>query len=224
MFALLALPIATLLLAWIASQVTPAWVSRYFAPILGAILLLAALGLSRAGVAGPVALFLSCIFLLNVASYAPKYKSNVRDVGGEMAPLLHPGDLVISGQPDQIAVTWYYMPPIALRWASTIGPVPDPRYMNWVDALQRLKNANPAPTFARLMATVKPGQQVLFVRPLTEGAENWQAPWTSLSRRRSAQWGELFANDKQLKLVNWAPHAFPGANILGDSAVLYVKR
>jgi len=39
-WALVLLPLATLLLAWLASQVTPAFVSRYFAPILGAILLL----------------------------------------------------------------------------------------------------------------------------------------------------------------------------------------
>jgi mannosyltransferase len=180
------------------------------------------LGMARAGVAGPIALTLSVLFLVNPASYIPKYKSDLRDVGGEMAPLLHPGDLVISGQPDQIAVTWYYLPG-GLRWASTIGPVADPRYMNWVDALTRLQNANPTTTFNRLMSTVKPGQQVLFVRPLTEGADNWKAPWTQLTRRRAAQWGELFAADKQFKLVAWAPHAYPGATVLGDSAALYQK-
>jgi hypothetical protein len=222
MLALLALPVATLALAWMASQVTPAWVSRYFAPILGPILLLAAFGMARAGVAGPLAVALSVLFLVNPASYVPKYKSDMRDVGGEMTPLLHPGDLVISGQPDQIAVTWYYLPG-GLRWASTIGPVADPRYMNWVDALSRLQQANPTTTFDKLIATVRPGQQVLFVRPLTEGADNWKAPWTSLVRRRSAQWGELFAADKQLKQVAWAPHAYPGATVLGDSAVLYKK-
>jgi hypothetical protein len=223
MYALLALPAATLALAWIASQVTPAWVSRYFAPILGAILLLAALGLARAGVAGPVALILSCLFLVNVASYTPKYKSDVRDVGAEVAPLLHRGDLVISAQPDQIAVIWYYMPPVGLRWASTIGPVADPRYMNWVDALKRLQHANPKQVFTRLIDSLTPGQQVLFVRPLTEGAENWEAPWTTLSRRRAAQWGRLFASDRQLRLVTYAPRAYPGATILSDSAVLYQK-
>jgi hypothetical protein len=222
MFAMLALPVATLALAWIASQVTPAWVSRYFAPTLGPILLLAAFGMARAGVAGPLAIALSVLFLVNPASYVPKYKSDMRDVGGEMAPLLHPGDLVISGQPDQISVTWYYLPG-GLRWASTIGPVADPRYMNWVDALSRLQNANPTTTFTKLIDSVPVGHQILFVRPLTEGADNWKAPWTSLVRRRSAQWGELFAADKQLKLVAWAPHAYPGATVLGDSAALYKK-
>jgi hypothetical protein len=95
--------------------------------------------------------------------------------------------------------------------------------MNWVDALKRLQAAPPATTFTRLMATVRPGQQVLFVRPLTEGADNWKAPWTSLVRRRSAQWGQLFAADKQLQPVAYAPHAYPGATVLGDSAVLYKK-
>jgi hypothetical protein len=221
-FALLAMPVATLALAWFASQVTPAWVSRYFAPILGPILLVAALGMARAGIAGLLAIGLSVLFLVNPASYVPKYKSDLRDVGGEMAPLLRPGDLVISGQPDQIAATWYYLPG-GLRWASTIGPVSDPRYMNWVDALPRLQKADPTATFTRLVATVRPGQQVLFVRPLTEGADNWKAPWTSLVSRVSAQWGQLFADDKQLVPESYAPHAYPGATVLGDSAVLYKK-
>lgn len=43
-WALVTLPVSTLLLAWLASQVTPAFVSRYFAPILAAFLLLAAWG------------------------------------------------------------------------------------------------------------------------------------------------------------------------------------
>ena len=221
-FTLLIMAVGTLALAWLASQVTPAWVSRYFAPILGPLLLVAALGMARAGVAGPLATILAVLFLVNPASYVPKYKSDLRDVGGEMAPLLHPGDLVISGQPDQIAVTWYYLPG-GLRWASTIGPVADPRYMNWVNALQRLQNANPQATFTRLINSVPVGHQILFVRPLTEGADNWKAPWTSLVRRRSAQWGELFATDKQLQPIAWAPHAYPGATVLGDSAELYKK-
>ena len=43
--------------------------------------------------------------------------------------------------------------------------------MNWVHALNRLQNANPQATLAPLVASLKPGQQLLFVRPLTEGAE-----------------------------------------------------
>src|SRR5947209_15951271 len=42
MWALIVLPVAMLLIAWLASQITPAFVSRYFAPALAPILLLAA--------------------------------------------------------------------------------------------------------------------------------------------------------------------------------------
>ena len=74
------------------------------------------------------------IFLANPASFTPKYKSDMRDVGGEMAPLVHPGDLVVVGQPEQVPLAWYYLPG-GLRYANTIGPIADPRYMDWVNAL-----------------------------------------------------------------------------------------
>ena len=50
------------------------------------------------------------IFWANPASYTPQYKSDMRDVAGEMAPRLHPGDLVIVGQPEQVPLAWYYLP------------------------------------------------------------------------------------------------------------------
>jgi hypothetical protein len=222
LWTLIALPAATLLLAWVASQITPAWVPRYFAPVLAAIMLLAAFGCSRAGVVGIVAIGASVIFLINPASYTPSYKSDVRDISGEMAPYLHAGDLVISAQPEQVPLTWYYLPQ-GLRYASTIGPVADPSYMNWVHALDRLKKANPPATLAPLVASLRPGQQILYVRPLTEGVLNWAAPWTSLVRRRAAQWGSLLAADPHLREVAVAPHNYRGACCVADSAVLYQK-
>ncbi len=222
MWALIALPTATLLLAWLASQITPAFISRYFAPVLASFLLLAAWGCARARIVGVVAVALSIVFLANPAEFAAEYKSDMRDVGGEMAPLLHKGDLVIVGQPDQMPLPWYYLPG-GLRYASTIGRVSDPRFMDWVNALDRLKRANPQQTLAPLLASLKPGQQLLFVRPLTEGAQNWEAPWTQLVRRRSAQWGQILATDRSLKPVAWAPHSYRGASNLADSALLYRK-
>ena len=74
-----------------------------------------------------------------------------------------------------------------------------------------------------MIATLRPGQQILFVRPLTEGAQSWEAPWTQLVRRRSAQWGAILAADRSLKPVWVAPHNYRGACCVGDSAVLYKK-
>jgi uncharacterized membrane protein len=219
---LIALPTATLALAWLASQITPAFVSRYFAPTLGAIMLLGAVGLARAGIVGVVALALSVVFVVNVASYAPQYKSEMRDVGGEMATLVHPGDLTLVAQPEQTPLAWYYLPS-GLRYATTLGSVTDPRYMNWVDALARLRHASPTATLGSLLAGLRPGQQVLYVRPLTEGAKNWEASWTQLVRRRAAQWGGLLAGDRSLQPVAWAPHNYRGACCVADSAILYKK-
>jgi mannosyltransferase len=221
-WALIALPVITLLFAWLASQITPAWVSRYFAPTLGPLLLLAAFGASRARVVGIVAIGASVVFLANPASFAPAYKSDVRDIGGEMSRLVHPGDLVIMTQPEQVPLAWYYLPN-GLRYANTIGPVSDPRYMDWVNALTRLENPNWRTVENSLLASLRPGQRLLFIRPMTEGAQSWEAPWTQMIRRRSAQWGAVLASDSQLKPVAWAPHNYRGACCVADSAVLYEK-
>jgi MFS family permease len=225
LWSLLLIPFLTLLLAWLSSQVTPAWVARYFAPVLAPILLMATWGLARSGIVGAAGLIASILFLMNTGSFVPQYKSDMRDVSGELGQNMHTGDLVITAQPEQIALTWYYLPS-GLRYASTIGPVSDPRYMNWVNALDRLRAAAPSRVLPPLIASLRPGQQVLFVRPLTEGAQSWQASWTQLIRRRAAQWGAIFDEDVAkgiLVPVGKAPHTYRGACCVADSAVLYKK-
>lgn len=220
---LLALVVFTLLLGWIASQITPAWNPRYFAPIVPAIMMFTAIGMSRAGVVGPLTLVVALIFLARPDTYAPQHKSDVQDIGGEMGPLMHPGDLVIVGQPEQTPLAYYYLPG-GLQFSSTIGPVKDPTFMNWINALPRYKKANPAKVLPAELSKLKPGQQVLYIRPLTEGVLGWKAPWTSEIRTRSAQWGTILSDDKQLKVEAWAPHNYRGACCVADSAILYVKK
>jgi mannosyltransferase len=226
LWTLITLPVATLGLAWISSQVTPAWASRYFAPVLGSLLFLVAWGCARARILGVVAVALSLLYLHNPAAFTPQYKSDMRDVGAEMSANLHPGDLVVVGQPEQTPLSWYYLP-AGLRFANTAGGrVPDPTYFDWVDALKRLQHTNPASTLGGLVNSLRPGQQLLFVRPLTEGAHNWQAPWTKLVRRRSAQWGQILTTDVSkgiLAPVMSAPHHYRGACCVADSALLYRK-
>jgi hypothetical protein len=225
LWVLIALPIATLGIAWLSSQITPAWASRYFAPVLGALLLLIAWGSARARLLGLVAIALALVFLAKPASFTPQYKSDMRDVAAEMGPLLHPGDLVVVGQPEQTTLAWYYLPG-GLRYVNTAGGVSDPSYMNWVDALSRLKHTDPQATLGGLLANLKRGQRLLYVRPLTEGAQNWKAPWTLLVRRRSAQWGAILSGDVSagtLKPIAWAPHNYRDACCVGNSAVLYQK-
>lgn len=219
---LILLPAGTLGFGWIVSHFSPAWAYRYFAPVIGAMLLVATAGMARAKGVGLLALLLVIVFWANPGEFTPHNKSDMRQVAAEMAPRLHRGDLVILGQPEQVPLAWYYLP-AGVRFANTSGNVRDPQSMNWVDALQRLRDANPNTTLNRLIATLRPNQQVLFVRPLTEGAQNWQAPWTVLVRRRSAQWGALLASNPSLKPVAWAPHKYRGSCCVADSALLYRK-
>jgi mannosyltransferase len=225
MWSLIWLVAGTLIIAWLASQITPAFVARYMAPLLAGILLLAAWGAARSGIVGLVCIALTVIFVAHPSSYAPVYKSDMQDISGEMTPLLHQGDLVVSAQPDSLPLAWYYLPS-GFSWATTLGPVKDPTYMNWVDSLTRLQAARPAATLNPLVASLRPGQQLLYLRPLTEGAQDWKAPWTQLVRRRAAQWGQILQNDVDsgmLKQIAVAPHNYRGASILAYSAVLYEK-
>jgi hypothetical protein len=219
---LIVLPVGTLAFGWIVSHFSPAWAYRYFAPILGSLLLFATAGMARAKGIGVLALVLVIVFWADPVSFTPHNKSDLRDVAAEMAPLLHRGDLVILGQPEQVPLAWYYLP-AGVRFYNTSGSVPDPQSMNWVNALTRLQDTDPNTTLNRLIATLRPNQQVLFVRPLTEGAQNWQAPWTQLVRRRSAQWGAILASNPSLKPVAWAPHNYRGSCCVADSALLYRK-
>jgi mannosyltransferase len=222
---LLSLPVATLGVAWLESQVNPAFVARYFAPVIGALLLLIAWGCARARLPGLIAIAVAVAFLVNPSTYTPQYKSDMRDVAAEMSPLLRPGDEVVVGQPEQTPLAWYYLPD-GLRFANTSGAVKDASYMDWVKALSRLTNTDPRSTLGALVNGMAPGQRLLFVRPLTEGAQNWQAPWTVMVRRRSAQWGQLlqdYVSRGTLKPLAVAPHNYRGACCVGDSAVLYQK-
>ena len=228
LWTLIVLPIAVLGLAWIASQVNPAWASRYFAPVLGSLLFLIAWGCARARVLGIIAVLLAVWYLHNPASFTPQNKSDMRDVAAEMAPRLHPGDLVVVGQPEQTPLNWYYMP-AGLRFANTAGGgrvQRDPRYFDWADSLKRLKHTNPTTSTARLVDGLRVGQQLLFVRPLTEGAQNWKAPWTKYVRRRSAQWSQALTNDVSRGILapeDYAPHDYRGSCCVADGAVLYRK-
>ena len=117
------------------------------------------------------------VFVVHPSSYAPQFKSDMRDIGGEMKPLIHQNDGRVR-RPARLDPAGLVLPAggAALRQTS-IGPVDDPSYMDWVYALKRLANANPAATLDPLVASLKPGQRLLYVRPLTEGVQDWKAPW-----------------------------------------------
>jgi hypothetical protein len=224
-WALVVLALFAIVLARLGSIAGPSYITRYFGVLVGPLLLLAALGSARAKVVGVIAVALCIAFCANPNSFAPGHKSDMQQVAAQLGPLLHSGDAVAVAQPDQTPLAYYYLPS-GLRWSSTLGPVSKPSVMNWNDAYSRLQDAAPAATIGGVVASLKPGQQLLVLRPLTEGVMNWKAPWTQLVRRRAAQWGQALTRDVAdgtLTQVAVAPAYYPSACCVASSAVLYRK-
>src|SRR5207253_1386500 len=103
----------TVTVAWLSSQLSPAWSTRYFGVVLGPLLLIAAAGLARAGRLGLVALVAVCIVWTNYVQQ--DNKENARDVIHRVAPYVRRGDVVLSTHPEQVPVLRYYLGP-GYRW------------------------------------------------------------------------------------------------------------
>jgi mannosyltransferase len=101
--------------------------------------------------------------------------------------------------------------------------VKDDRIMDWTDGYDKLKDATPSANLEPLIASLPPGGRVLIVHPVTSRADDWDAPWTELVRRRSAQWGAALANDPRLEQVKTVPIQYRRATRIGVRGVIYEK-
>jgi hypothetical protein len=183
---LIAMTVSAVVLAWVFSQLFPAWANRYFAVFVGPLVLLVAVGLTHAGRLGLVALVIVFAFWLDPRTTPLNGKSNARSVAASIQTLVTAGDVVVSTHPEQLPLLAYYLPEGVRYWTS-MGSVEDPRVMDWRDALPRLEAARPRRQIDALVATMKPGQELVLVQPIIR-TMSWDAPWTNLVRRRAAQW------------------------------------
>jgi mannosyltransferase len=220
--------LATLAIAWLVSQVSPAWTTRYLGVLLGPMLLIAALGLARSGNLGLVALVIVFGIWAIPRSYGLENKSNASDLREAVAPELSKGDLVLSMQPEQGPLLAYHLEQLGgapkLTFASPLGAVENDRVMDWTDAFDKLEAATPAKNLEPLLDKLPAGGKVLIVHPVTRRADDWDAPWTQLVRRRSAQWGAALAADKRFELVRAVPPNYRPATRIGVRGVLYEKK
>jgi len=220
------LAVATLAIAWIFSQVSPAWTTRYLGVALGPIFLIAALGFARAGRLGIVALLIVLV-IWSIPRNAPlENKSNAGDIAFETRGMLDDGDLVVTLQPEQSPLINYHLGSNVdgeLTQASQLGEFATDGVMDWRDAMDRLEAATPAKNLDPLLDELETGQRVLLVHPITTAASDWDAPWTELVRRRAAQWGAAMAADERFTLETAVPDVYRRANRIGVRAVLYTK-
>ena len=219
--------LATLAAAWLVSQVSPAWTTRYLGVLLGPMLLIAALGLARAGTLGVVALAIILAIWAIPRSYGLENKSNASDLRKDAVPELRQGDLVLTMQPEQGPLLAYHLEDLGgapkLQFGSPLGLIEDDRVMDWTDGFDRMKDATPATNLTPLLDKLPPGGRVLIVHPVTARADDWDAPWTQLVRRRSAQWGAALAADTRFESLGPVPRNYRRATRIGVRGVLYEK-
>src|SRR5262245_4746956 len=216
-----------LAVAWLFSQFSPAWTTRYLGTALGPILLIAALGLARAGNLGLVALAIILLVWSVPKTYDLKNKSNADDLRRAAVGQLHEGDLVLSMQPEQTPLIHYHLENLGgapkLRYGTPLGAVKDPAVMDWTDSQERLEDATTGKNLRPLLDSLPTGGRVLIVHPVTTRSDDWDAPWTQLVRRRAAQWGGALAADTRFKAIGPVPSVYNRATRIGVRGVLYEK-
>ena len=219
--------LATLAVAWLVSQVSPAWTTRYLGVLLGPMLLIAALGIARAGTLGLVALVIILGIWALPRSYGLENKSNASDLRRDAVPQLNGGDLVLSMQPEQGPLLAYHLEDLGgapkLQFGSPLGLMENDRVMDWTNGFDRLEEATPATNLTPLLDNLPTGGRVLIVHPVTSRADDWDAPWTQLVRRRAAQWGAALAADERFEKVGPVPDNYRRATRIGVRGVLYEK-
>lgn len=212
---------AAVLITWIASQVSPAWANRYFAVFVGPVMLLIAPGLVRFGRFGLVALGIVLVLWIDGRETSLRAKSNVFKVATSLQDrqLIRAGDMVIATHPEYGPAMRYYLGP-GYRWANALGPVDDPRYFDWRDALDKLEAIGPKRVIRQLAPDLAAGQRIVLLQPIIRSSK-WGAPWTSLVRRRAAQWEHTLDRDPRFRRVKVVPKFGYRSPPRGVRAVVY---
>lgn len=218
--------VSTLAVAWLFSQISPAWTTRYLGVALGPILIIAALGLARAGTLGLAAFAIVFVVWGVTQSGGLDNKSNAAELAASLQGRLQPGDLVVTLQPEQAPLMHYHLPGGLqgdLVEATQLGEVQTKGVMDWRDVQERLERATPERNLKPLLDRLPRSQRVLLVYPVTTNIGDWDAPWTELVRRRAAQWGRALELDKRFTYETAVPPFYRRSGRIGVRGVLYTK-
>jgi mannosyltransferase len=202
--ALVVLAVLPIVIAWLLSQASPAWATRYLAIGVPPMLLMAAFGLRRAGGLGIVALVL--IAVMWGTTGAPSSKSNVHYVATTLGADLHRGDIVMSTQPEQTSVLAYYLPRnLDLTFATPFGIQKDTGITDWRDGAAHFDRTGVDTQLIPLLKNMRVGQQILLIKPIISVPARWKAPWTSRVRDRSMEYRGVMIGDPSLELLTIVP-------------------
>lgn len=194
---LLGIAIGTALLAWLCSQVQPAWATRYSAILLGPLLLALASVVSRGK--GWTVLALVGVAGVWAVNSPPPSKSNVRTVSTGVAPSIRPGDLVVSTQPEQVPALHRYLPR-GVVYLTPMGLVSDPRQTDWRDGLARLRGGQAETELLPAIDRLPSGKRILIVTP-EPGKRLSQSPWARAVRIRTREWRAAMQASPRLRAI-----------------------
>ena len=204
---LAAIAVGTASLAWLMSQVQPAWATRYLAVVLGPLLLALASVISRGARWSLVAL--AGVAVVWLMSGPPPIKSNVRMVSADVAPQIRPGDIVVSTQPEVVPALYRYLPQ-GVVYETPLGLVSDPRQTDWRNGLWRLRNGQAEKLLLPMIGRLDPGKRILIVTPVN-GKHISQAPWARAVRIRTREWRATMKASPRLRSLGEIK-TLPGRN------------
>src|SRR4051794_9685292 len=167
-------------MAWICSQIQPAWATRYLAVVLGPVLLALASVVSRgARCTGLALLGVAVVWLM---SGPPPIKSNVRTVSTAVAPQIRLGVLVVATRAEQGPALYRYLPE-GVVYRTPVGLVLGPRQTDWRNGLSRMRHGQAERELLPAVARMDRGQRVLIITP-EAGARGAQSKWARAGRGR----------------------------------------
>lgn len=207
--------------AWVASLLNPAWAGRYFGIFLPLAVLLAALGLAREGRRGVLGLVVVAVLAAQPfarfpgVGSGPAQKSNTRRAVVYVDQLATAGDLVVSTQIEAVPLLQYYLG-ATLRYADPTGVVDDPTVVDWRDATERLEEASVETGLVPLIEDLDVGAHVFLVCPRTDIDED-TLDWFVLMERHCRSWRSTLEDDPSMELVLGpvapAPRGAPSASV-----------
>jgi hypothetical protein len=219
---LLILFAGAVLFAFVGSQLSPAWASRYLSVALGPLLLFAAATLVNAERLGLWAL---AIFIAICAIPQPVHlvdDGDEKQVAQDVKAYMQPGDLVLLTHPERVPIMRHYLGP-QFRYGDIFGPVKDPGVMDWRDGLERMKKVRIKTNLEPQLATVPLHGHVVLVRAIVDKkANSWDAPWTHRVAIFGVHWARALNRDPRFRPVKGSP--FPWATLrAGVRAVVYER-
>ncbi len=206
-----ALATVPLLLAWIASHIQPQWALRYLAVIVAPLVILAGIGLARAGNQGLVATLVLLSLWVHpfgrltgrVSALPRSAKSNVTHLAHETQRRFgpaEPSDTIVVTHPEQLPLVAREFGN-GYRVANEFGVPADDGVFDWRNVVERLSATDPATSLKPLLDSIEPERYLVLLQPqLPDPLPDPLPEWLSLFKTKAIEWKTFVDADRRFSL------------------------